>query len=92
MCRPGISERFECSSGRVAIVKIRTVVKNEVHALIDKYGFTCPYSDIFGKAGLEWLRSLQLPTLDRLILDNKLTHLESLNQQTERRSIPATCG
>jgi len=39
---------------------------------------------MFGKGGLEWLRSLQLPALDRLILDNHLTHLESLNQQTER--------
>jgi transposase len=69
---------------RVAIVKIRTMVKNEVHALVDKHGFACPYSDIFGKGGLEWLRSLQLPPLDRLILDNHLTHLESLNQQTDR--------
>ena len=69
---------------RVAIVKIRTMVKNEVHALIDQHGFTCPCSDMFGKGGLEWLRSLQLPALDRLILDNHLTHLESLNQQTER--------
>ena len=69
---------------RVAIVKIRTIVKNEVHALIDTHGFVCPSSDMFGKGGLEWLRSLQLPPLDRLILDNHLTHLESLNQQTER--------
>jgi len=30
------------------------------------------------------LRSLELPPLDRLILDSHLTHLESLNQQTER--------
>ena len=69
---------------RVAIVKIRTMVKNEVHALIDTHGFTCPYSDMFGKGGIEWLRTLQLPALDRLILDNHLTHLENLNQQTER--------
>ena len=69
---------------RVAIVKIRTMVKNEVHALIDKHGLACPYSDIFGKGGIEWLRTLQLPDLDRLILDNHLTHLENLNQQTER--------
>ena len=69
---------------RVAIVKIRTMVKNQVHALVDKHGLACPYSDMFGKGGLEWLRSLQLPSLDRLILDNHLTHLESLNQQTER--------
>jgi transposase len=69
---------------RVAIVKIRTMVKNEVHALIDKHGFACPYSDIFGKGGLEWLRSLQLPPVDSLILGNHLTHLESLNEQTDR--------
>jgi transposase len=69
---------------RVGIVKIRTMVKNQVHAIVDTHGFTCPYSDMFGKGGLQWLRSLQLPSLDRLILDNHLTHLESLNQQTER--------
>ena len=69
---------------RVAIVKIRTMVKNEVHALIDQHGFECPHSDMFGKGGIEWLRTLQLPALDRLILDNHLTHLESLNQQTDR--------
>jgi transposase len=69
---------------RMGIVKIRTVVKNQIHAIVDKHGFTYPYSDLFGKAGLEWLRSLQLPSMDRLILDNHLTHLESLNQQTDR--------
>ena len=30
------------------------------------------------------MRNLQLPSLDRLILDNHLTHLQSLNQQTDR--------
>jgi transposase len=69
---------------RVAIVKIRTMVKNQVHAIIDKHGFSCEYSDMFGKRGMEWLRNLQLTSLDRLILDNHLAHLESLNQQTER--------
>jgi len=69
---------------RAGIVKIRTMVKNEIHALIDKHGFKHEFSDLFGKGGLEWLRSLELPSLDRLILDNHLTHLQSLNQQTER--------
>jgi transposase len=69
---------------RVGIVKIRTMVKNQVHAIVDTHGFTCPYSDMFGKGGLQWLRSLQLPSLDRLIINNHLIHLESLNQQMER--------
>jgi transposase len=69
---------------RVGIVKIRTIVKNQIHAIVDKHGFTCEYSDMFGKRGMEWLRSLELPSLDKLILNNHLTHLESLNQQTDR--------
>ena len=69
---------------RVAIVKIRTMVKNQIHAIVDKHGFACEYSDMFGKSGMKWLRTLELPSLDKLILDNHLTHLESLNQQTDR--------
>jgi transposase len=69
---------------RVAIVKIRTMVKNQIHAIVDKHGLSCNYSDMFGKGGMEWLRSLELPSLDDLILNNHLTHLESLNQQTNR--------
>ena len=69
---------------RANIVKIRTMVKNQIHALADTHGFACPYSDLFGKRGLEWLRSIELPPLDRLILNNHLIHLESLSQQTQR--------
>ena len=69
---------------RVGIIKIRTMVKNEIHALIDKHGFRCEYSDLFGKRGTQWLKTLELPSLDRLMLDNHLQHIESLNQQIER--------
>jgi len=69
---------------RASIVKIRSMVKNKVHALIDKHGFRCEYSDLFGKGGTQWLKKLELPSLDRLMLDNHLQHIESLNQQIER--------
>jgi len=69
---------------RASIVKIRTMVKNKVHALIDKYGFEHEYSDLFGKGGVEWLKRLELNPLDRLMLDNYLQHIESLNQQLKR--------
>jgi len=69
---------------RASIVKIRTMVKNKVHALIDKYGYTCGYSDLFGRGGVEWLNSLELASLDRLMLSNHLQHIENLNQQIER--------
>ena len=46
---------------RVAIVKIRTMVKNQIHAIVDRHGFSCSYSDMFGKDGMKWLKALELP-------------------------------
>jgi len=56
-------------------------VKNRVHALLDERGLRCPYSDLFGKKGKLWLRGLELDALDRLMLDNHLSHMESLDRQ-----------
>jgi transposase len=69
---------------RLSLVKMRTMVKNKVHAVTDKYGYRCEYSDMFGKAGMEWLRSLEMRELDRLILENHLSHVESINVQIRR--------
>jgi len=69
---------------RASIIKVRTMVKNKVHAFIDKHGLRSDHSDTFGKRGTEWLRSLKLPSLDILMLSNHLDHIESLNKQIER--------
>jgi transposase len=67
---------------RLSIVKIRTMVKNKVHALIDKNGIETELASLFSKKGIEWLSSLQFQSsLDRLMLDNYLEHLESLQHQ-----------
>ena len=69
---------------RLSIVKLRTMTKNKIHALVDRNGLKHEFSDLFGKSGVQWLKSLELSGLDRLMLDNHLTHLESLNTQVER--------
>lgn len=69
---------------RASIVKIRTMVKNRVHTLIDRYGLKHDLSDLFGKEGLNWLKSLELKPLDKLMLNNHLTHIQSLNEQIRR--------
>ena len=69
---------------RLSIVKLRTMVKNKVHALVDRNGFKHEFSDLFGKSGMKWFRSLELCGLDRLMLDNYLMHLESLDVQIDR--------
>ena len=71
---------------RLSIVKVRTMVKNRVHAIVDRNGLKHDFSDLFGKAGMQWLRKLELPSssLDRLMLSNHLTHVESLNEGIAR--------
>ncbi len=69
---------------RLSIVKLRSMTKNKVHALVDRNGLKHEFSDLFGKAGMQWLKTLELSGLDRLMLDNYLMHLESLDMQIER--------
>jgi len=69
---------------RLALVKVRTMVKNRVHSIVDKYGYRCEFSDMFGKSGTEWLRSLELSEMDRLMLENHLAHIEAISQQVRR--------
>jgi transposase len=69
---------------RLSIVKVRTMVKNKIHVIIDRNGLKHEFSDLFGKAGISWLKELKLSSLDRLMLDNYLAHIESLERQTKR--------
>lgn len=69
---------------RAGLVRMRSTVKNRVHAIVDQHGLRCEYSDLFGKRSLEWLGRLELGALDRLVLDNHLQHVESLNGQIRR--------
>jgi len=66
---------------RLSLVKMRTMLKNRVHAITDRYGYRCECSDMFGRSGREWLESLELAPLDKLMLGNHMRHMESINDQ-----------
>jgi transposase len=72
---------------RANLVKTRTEIKNRIHNLLDKYDLKSESSDIFGKQGLEWLRTLQLPSIDRTILNSDLALLDSLQTQIQNMNI-----
>jgi len=63
---------------RISLVESRTMIKNRIHALLDKYEIQPTYTDIFGRRGREWLRSLNLPSIDQTILEVSLQRLEEL--------------
>jgi transposase len=80
-------ERRALIRHRASLIQMRVDIKNRIHALLDKHELTHNYTDLFGKQGLEWLRSLQLPTPDQAILQSSLQVVETLNQQTRNMDI-----
>lgn len=64
----------------MSLVKIRSSVKNRVHAVLAKNNIHHGFSDLFGKAGVEFLKTLLLPKIFRLELDGYLNLLENCKQ------------
>ena len=56
---------------RAFLVRLRTRIRNRVHMMLQKHGIICPWTDLFGKAGLRWLQ-------DQKLGEGSLTELKSL--------------
>lgn len=66
---------------RLSLVKIRSTLKCKIHSLLDKEGINLPLvSDLFGRRGLEWLKSLQLPPIPLNTLKGYLKLIEELTK------------
>jgi transposase len=63
---------------RRSLVEDTVSIKNRIHNQLDKYGLKTEFSDLFGKQGREWLRNLQLPPNEKIILDVNLDQLQSI--------------
>jgi transposase len=68
---------------RLSLVRLRTMQKNKVHAILDKYGYRCERSDLYGKAGRAWLGRLKFNGLDRLLVENHVSLIEFVGVQVE---------
>jgi transposase len=68
---------------RMFFVRLRTMVKNRVYTLFDRYPEEIRkldlQSDLFGKIGREQLKKLSLSELDREIIDRECEFIDSLN-------------
>ena len=52
---------------RISLVRNRTMLENKVHSLLDKYDCKTDLTDIFGKSGMIWLKTLDVPHIDKAI-------------------------
>jgi len=77
-----LRERLRC---RIALVRERTGVKGRIHALLGKCGIRPPeFSDLFGKAGREWMGRLKFDTEYRLNLDSHLRLIDFLTEEIKK--------
>ena len=67
---------------RVFFVRVQTMVKNRIHALLAQHAIVRPdVTDLYGKVGLAWLQQLALPQPDGQLLRDDLSLLATLRER-----------
>lgn len=77
----------------MSLVKLRTSTKNRIHAILAKNNVHHCFSDLFGKAGMQFLSELTLPRIFRIELDGYLAVISNLKECIDkaRQEIKTTC-
>lgn len=64
---------------RSDLVRMRTMLKNRVHALLHRRAILAPASDLFGKSGRKFLADVKLDDAGRTILNRYLEGIDRIN-------------
>jgi len=62
----------------ISLVKVQTSAKNQIHVILAKHNIHHNFSDLFGLGGMEFLKTLELPTIFRFKLDGYLELLSKV--------------
>lgn len=83
---PEVRDTRELLRHRMKLVNLRKGLKNRIHAILAKRGILFyPVKDIFGKAGREFLSSLQLPSIYRKEVDGYLLLIDQIDSLIKKR-------
>jgi len=66
---------------RAFLVRLQTKVKNRIHSCLWKLGLEHGQTDLFGRAGLVWLQTVELREPFRALVDQDLRVLATLQQE-----------
>lgn len=72
---------------RASMVRQRSHLKHCIHAVLHREGIQQPFSDLFGKSGIEWLKRVPLKYSSRLSVDNYLAIHNAMTEKIELASI-----
>jgi transposase len=68
---------------QIGLTRIRSALKNRVHAILAKHGVTRQHSDLFGKSGRRFLDELELRDAPRRRLDSLLALIDDFDREID---------
>jgi transposase len=68
-------------------VRLRTRLKNQVHAVLHQQGLHSPVTDLFGKRGRLWLAGLKLPAAARESVNVCLRLLDGYSEEVQKQNL-----
>jgi transposase len=72
---------------RATLVRQRTRLKNQVHAVLHQQGLRSPVTDLFGKRGRLWLAAVKLPEPARESLQACLRLIDHYGEEIEKQNL-----
>lgn len=72
---------------RTTLVRQRTRLKNQVHAVLHQQGLRSPATDLFGKRGRQWLRGVKLPVQARESVDTCLRMIDQYDGEIQKQNL-----
>jgi transposase len=81
---PAIRQLRALLRHRVALVRLRTRLRNRIHAIVADYGYDRPGGGYWTGPGRAWLASLNLPTVSRELVGDDLGLIDALQERIDR--------
>jgi transposase len=69
---------------RARLVRLRTLLRNRIHAIVADYGHDRPRGGYWSGPGRAWLASLELPAVPRELVDDDLGLIDALEGVVDR--------
>jgi transposase len=65
MAQPEVRDARRLVRRRIPLVRVRSRIRNQVHALVAEHGVVNPVGDLFSKRSRQILEQMRLPELSR---------------------------
>lgn len=72
---------------RSSLVRQRTRLKNQVHAVLHQQGLRSPVTDLFGRRGRRWLDEVKLPAQGRETVNTCLRMIDHYGEEIQKQNL-----